>query len=392
MRIDDLELYVLHHSYPANDGFAFAGGTATGRVTTLVRVVSDSGLQGWGSAYTHPGVARATVVDHLREHLLGADIDDPRAVWAHMHRLTRWYGRAGGAVSSLGAVDTAIWDLKAQQAGVPLWKLLGGTLSRVPAYASGLLWADDLEHLRLEAKRHLQDGFTRVKMRLGRDLDYDLAAVSAVREVVQGPGDIIVDGSLSYDVDQAARVAELLDDVQALWFEEPFDPAALDRFQELRRRCATPLAAGENETGIEGFARLVEADAVDVLQPDASRVGGVTAVDEVARMATAAGKRIGTHTWSDALAVVANAHVVAAHGGITVEIDRTGNPFIDELLGGLLRVRDGLLDLGESPGLGVQPDPTVLSALSVDAWPIPGNYSDMAFGAQFASSEHGYGF
>lgn len=392
MRIADIELFTLHYPYPPGRGFAYAGGSATGRVTSLVKVTDDTGLEGWGSAYTHPGIVRATVIDHLRPHLVGIEFTAPREVWHRMHRLTRWYGRAGGAVSALGAIDTAVWDLAAQEAGQPLWRFLGGETPTVPAYASGLLWSDDVALLRDEVARHREEGFTRVKMRLGRSDDYDRKAVAAVAEAMGEAGDVLVDGSLAYSEEQAETIGGLLDELGVFWFEEPFHPSAADRFRRLRERIRTPLAAGENETGIDGFLRLLEHDALDILQPDASRVGGVSAVQEVARLASEAGKRIGTHTWSDALAVVANAHVVAANvSGLTVEIDRTGSPFVDELLGRPLIVSGGLLDLGEKPGLGVSPDPEQLEKWSVSRWPVEGNYSDMAFGAPYAPADRRYG-
>jgi D-galactarolactone cycloisomerase len=382
VRIDEIEVVNLRFEYPPGRGFRYAGGTATGRLTTLVRVHAADGRVGTGSAYTHPELARVIIEGQLAPYLRGAEVTDPAATWQAMMRLVRWYGRAGAAVTALGAIDTALWDLRAQEAGQPLWRYLGGTEGSVPAYASALLWRDDLDLLRQEAVRYLDEGFTRVKMRLGRCRDYDEAAFLAVHETVSGRGQVIVDGSLRYSDADAAWLGGILAEHGAVWFEEPFEPDNIDAYLALRSRTAVPLAAGENETSPQGLAELLRRGAVDIVQPDASRAGGITSVLQVAGLARERGAKIATHTWSDAVAVLANAHVLASlPHGMTVEIDRTGNPFVDELLTEPLRVDSGRLRLPAEPGLGVRLDQTVLDTYRLAPGPVPdGNYSDLQFG------------
>ena len=147
-----------------------------------------------------------------------------------------------------------------------------------------------------------------------------------------------------------------------------------------------PIAAGENEFGLQGFRELMRAKAVAIVQPDASRCGGISEVRRVAQLANEHGLQVATHTWSDAVAVIANAHVVAAvPNGITVEIDRTGTPFIEDLLVEPLSVTDGELKLGRAPGLGIQLDNDVVDRYRMaDPLTIPdGSYSDMLFGKQY---------
>jgi L-alanine-DL-glutamate epimerase-like enolase superfamily enzyme len=420
MRIDEIEVVNLRFEYPPGGGFRYAGGTATGRLTTLVRVHARGGLTGIGTAYTNPELARVVIEEQLAPRLRGTEITDVAETWRDMMRLVRWYGRGGAAVTALGAIDTALWDLRAQEAGQPLWQYLaamggggvpgspaggaapggpadgaaaGGSAAEaaaadvvadgtVAAYASGLLWQDDLGLLRREAISHLDAGFTRVKMRLGRCRDYDVAAFLAVRDAVAGRGEVIVDGSLRFSDADASWLAAFLGRHGAVWFEEPFEPDNLGSYAGLRDRGLVPLAAGENETGPRGFAELIRRRAVDVVQPDVSRAGGVTSVLRVAAMARDAGLPIATHSWSDAVAVLANAHVVASvPNGMTVEIDRTGNPFVDDLLAEPLMVTGGRLRLPSAPGLGIRLDESVLGKYRLVAGKVPdGNYSDMAFG------------
>jgi D-galactarolactone cycloisomerase len=385
VRIERVEIVNLHFDYPGGTGFRYAGGTVTSRVTSLVRVHTDGPHTGIGAAYSHPDLVKLIVECHLAPHLVGRDPADVEELWGLMYELTRWYGRKGAAMSALGGVDIALWDLRGKSAGKPLYELLGGDRNRVPAYASGLFWTDDVNELSKEAAHHVANGFQRVKMRLGRDPDYDLAAVDAARRGAGQRNDVIVDGSHRYSPERAEWMGKELAARDVFWFEEPFPPEELDAYVALRPRVEVPLAAGENDFGVQGFRELIRADAVDIVQPDCCRAGGITECLRIGRMAEEADLQVGTHTWSDAVALMANAHLVAAlPNGLTVEVDQTGNPFIDELLAEPLRIEDGLLALG-GPGLGVELDERVVERLTASYGDSmkDGNYSDLIFGPEY---------
>ena len=383
MKIDHIETLNLRFEYAA--GFTYAGGTCTARVTTLVLVHTDTGHVGVGAAYTHPGLAYLILQEQLAPLLIGEDPTDVERIWDRMYHVTRWYGRKGAAMSALGAIDTACWDLRGQQQGKPVWELLGGREPSCPAYASALLWSTP-ETLAEEAAGHVQRGFRRMKMRLGRGLPYDHDAVRAVRRAIGPTCDLMCDGSMRYDLAEAKKLGDFLASEKVFWFEEPFQPEDLDNYAALRGTIGVPVAAGENEFGLQGFAELVRCRAVDIVQPDACRCGGITEVRRVAELAKQHGLKFAPHTWSDAVAVLANAQVVAAHDhGLTVEIDQTGNPFIEQLLVEPLRVVDGRLQLSRAPGLGLE-----LRRDTLDKYKMPnplampeGLYSDMLFGKQY---------
>jgi D-galactarolactone cycloisomerase len=385
MQIDHIEVAHLLFEYPLERRFRYAGGTCTGRVTTLVFVHTDTGQVGIGSAYSHPGLVSLVINGQLEAPLRGQDPREVETLWGQMYNLTRWYGRKGAAMTALGALDTAFWDLRGQAQGKPVWSLLGGERPTCPAYASALLWKEEVRQLAEEAERHLARGFRRMKMRMGRSEVYDIEAVRAVRRAI-GPGnDLMVDASMRYNVPLARRVGKVLAENRVFWYEEPFTPEDIDAYAALRGTVGVRIAAGENEFGLQGFRELMRAGAVDIVQPDASRCGGITEVVRVADMAAAAGLAFAPHSWSDAVAVMANAQVVAARSnGLTVEVDQTGNPFIDELLVEPLQVRDGMLSLSGRPGLGIEVNPAVLARYRM-AEPLvlpDGFYSDMAFGPQ----------
>lgn len=382
MRIDHVEAIHLCFEYPNQPGFTSAGGVTSGRLSSLVKVHTDDGRTGIGSVYSHPALVDEVVVRQLQPLLAGEDPRDVESLWQKMYRWTRWYGRKGAAMSALGGLDTAFWDLRAQAEQKPLWKLLGGQRSACPAYASALLWQSH-EELAAEANRHMERGFRRMKMRLGRSEEEDVEAIRTVRRAIGPSYDFMADASMRYHVELARRIGEVLAENEVFWFEEPFEPDDIDSYAALRGTVAVPLAAGENEFGLQGFRELIRAKAVDIVQPDASRCGGISEMLRVARLAAEEGLKVAPHSWSDAVAIVANAHVVASlPHGLTVEIDQTGNPFVERLLVEPLRIVDGELRLSERPGLGVELDMAAVERHRLpDPRSIPdGHYSDMVFG------------
>lgn len=382
MRIDHVEVIHLRFEYPNQAGFTSAGGVTSGRLSSLVKVHTDDGRTGISSVYSHPALIDEVILRQLRPLLEGEDPRDVESLWQKMYRWTRWYGRKGAAMSAIGGLDTAFWDLRAQAEQKPLWKLLGGQQPSCPAYASALLWQTP-EQLAAEAGRHVERGFRRMKMRLGKSEAEDIEAVRAVRSALGPRHDFMVDASMRYNVALARRIGGVLAENRVFWFEEPFEPEDIDSFAALRGTVGVPVAAGENEFGLQGFRELIRARAVDIVQPDASRCGGISEVLRVARLAAEAGLKVAPHSWSDAVAIFANAHVVAGlPHGLTVEVDQTGNPFVDELLVEPIRVVDGRFQLSERPGLGVELNPAVVERYRMrDPAAIPdGHYSDMVFG------------
>ncbi len=383
MRIQDIQVVNLQFEYAPGQRFRYAGGTCTGRLTSLVEVRTDAGVSGIGSVYSHPDLVRLIVESHLRPALIGENPLDTEQIWDRCYRLTRWYGRKGAAISALGGIDIALWDIRGKVEGKRVCDLLGPARDRVPAYASALLWKRAPGALAEEARLHVEAGFQAMKMRLGKAPAYDRKALRAVRESVGPDVRLMVDGNARYTLDEARSMAPRLRRAGTFWLEEPFAPEAPDLFRALAPDLAgIPLAAGENEFGLQGFRELIDQGVVQVVQPDCCRCGGLTEAARIAGHAAQRGMPFAPHTWSDAVALVANMHLVAAiPSGLTVEVDRTGNPFIDDLLLGGLPVEHGRAVVPQGPGLGIRLNPDVVSRYTVprgDPTP-PGNYSDMVF-------------
>lgn len=382
-KVTSVECIHLRFEYDMARTFQTPAGPVHARFATLVRLRTDDGLEGIGSAYAHPAVVQASV-DHLAPFVIGFDVNDSDRTHDRLHGISRWYGRKGAAVAAISGIDTALWDLRGKAAGQPVWKLLGGSKSRVPAYASGNLYSSP-EAVAEGAARAITRGFRRVKMRIGWSWDYDCAAMRAARAAIGDDNDLMIDGTHRFTLQDAIRTTSVLGEIRAFWFEEPFGPDALDDFLALKphlEAVGVPLAMGENEFAFHGFREFVRAGAADIIQCDASRAGGITELMQIGRMAEPHGVRVAPHTWCDAVAVIANAHVVSAlPNGVTCEVDQTGNRFIEELTGPL-PIQEGLIDLGDRPGLGISLNEDLIRELRVDdPYHLPdGNYCDIIIG------------
>lgn len=393
MRIRDITATTLRFEYAPGSQFDFAGGRCNARLTTLIRVDTDEGLSGLGSVYSHPELVRLIVEGQLRPLLIGQDALDTESLWQRAYSVTRWYGRKGVAVSTLGGIDTALWDIRGKAVQKPICQLLGAPRPRVPAYASGLLWKSDPALLAEEAQHHLARGFRAMKMRLARSYAYDSAALRAVRDAIGPANRLMIDGNARYPFEQAVRLAPEFQEAGIFWLEEPFLPENPDDFRRLRPYLnGIPLAAGENEFGFQGFRELTDGNVVDIVQPDVCRCGGITESLRVAKLAADHHLRMAPHTWSDAIALVANMHVVASQPhAITVEMDQTGNPFIEDLLAESLRVVDGELLVPTRPGLGIELNEDTVAKYRLAPGELPdSNYSDMMFGASYYTPAGAY--
>ena len=388
MKITAIEDIHLQHTYPQAKQFRYAGGLCTGRLTCIVRVHTDEGIVGIGSGYSHPGVLHQIIATQLAPALIGTDPCDVTERWQDMYDKTLWFGRKGATMTAIGAIDIALWDILGKVKGKPIRQLINVEApDHCAAYASGLLWNHDLDALAAEARNHVDHGFRRVKMRLGMGEAHDIAAIRRVRAAVGADVDIMVDAGMRLHMELALRISKVLEACNVFWFEEPFPPEAIDDYVALRKRIAVPIAAGENEFGLQGFRELIRAEAVDIVQCDAARAGGISETSRVAQLAADAGIRFAPHTWNDAVAITANAHLVAAHGGVTVEMDQTGNPFIEQLITPALafdRKHDGHIALGAASGLGIELNDALLAKHTLPNPPVApdGRYSDMVFGGR----------
>ena len=290
----EVRAYTVPTPEPESDG------TLTWDATTVVVAqVSAAGHTGLG--FTYHSVACGTVIDaHLRDAVVGADPLDVGGIWAEMVRRIRNFGRPGVVSAAIAAVDTALWDLKAKILDLPLLTLLGAVRDDIPIYGSGgfTSLADATLREQLGDWVH-HDGFRRVKMKIGTDwgtaLERDLARVELAREAIGDSAELFVDANGAYGRKAAVRLARRLRQRGVTWFEEPVSSDDLDGLRAIREEIDLDVAAGEYGSDLAYFQNMCGAGAVDVLQADVTRCGGITEWLRVAGLAAAHGLDLSGH-------------------------------------------------------------------------------------------------
>ncbi|HEY0517490.1 MAG TPA: enolase C-terminal domain-like protein [Solirubrobacteraceae bacterium] len=288
-----------------------ADGTLSWQKTTIVVVHAHeaSGRTGLGYSYA-AGAAADVVAEILAPSVCGGDALSPPAAWERMRRAVRNIGYPGVAAGAISAVDVALWDLKARLLELPLSSLLGSVREAVPAYGSGGFTSYPDEVLEQQLGEWAAQGLSAVKMKVGSEPERDAQRVRRAREAIGPDTRLFVDANGAYERKQALRMAELfLSDTGADWFEEPVSSDDLEGLRLLRDRVPAPMqiAAGEYGYDVFYFRRMLEAGAVDVLQADVTRCGGVTAMLQVGALCAAAGVPLSAHT-----SPTLHAHVGAA--------------------------------------------------------------------------------
>jgi L-alanine-DL-glutamate epimerase-like enolase superfamily enzyme len=342
----------------------------------LVEVETAGGLVGHGiTAITEEEPVAAAVNEVAGPNLLGLDALAHEAVWDRMYWLLSPRGQTGYATHAISAIDLALWDIKGKALGQPVWRLLGGARPRVPVYVTFGFASMDRDALADAARTWIGRGATRLKMVVGhhamqrRDeprpvdaiLREDLARIRAVRDAAGPDVPIYLDANCSLDPLSARWLAERVAELNIGFFEEPVmenDPA---RLAWLRRQVRVPLAAGQNEGLLHRFRALVEAQSVDVLQPNVAIGGGFTQCLRAAGLAAAFNQPIANGgAWTH--------HNMHLHGGLAngglVEYHHLAVLVTERLFGPLPRPEAGWITLPEAPGLGFSPDPDALRDLA----------------------------
>lgn len=371
MKITDVKSAVL--SIPLQTPTAFATTLVTAREHVVAWVETDQGVQGLGftigGRYAGEGHLIHTAIQHNLKHLIIGE--KPFAVerlWKRMFETTLLMGRRGAMMRALSALDIAMWDIMAKVAGQPLYHLLGGYRDQVPAYASGGYYREGkgLDGLAAEMSRYMDMGFTSVKMKIGRlSPRQDAERVRVAREVVGPHVQLAVDANNAWsDAASAIRAARMMEKYDLWWLEEPVMPDNMRASAEIAAALDVPVATGEVEATRWGFRELLDRRAADILQPDATVAGGVTEWMRIAHMAAAWDVPIAPH-W------MANLHVhllAAVPNGLTVEffvLDEDVFNF-ERMVREPLRPENGLLQVPQRPGHGVELDNQALARFQIE--------------------------
>ncbi|MBV9182384.1 MAG: L-rhamnonate dehydratase [Acidobacteria bacterium] len=337
-------------------------GTFTFHEWLLVEIFTDDGHVGIGNAALSPQPTKSVIDCYLRPILIGSDPWEIEQLWQHMYRRTMAFGRKGIGMAAISAVDIALWDVCAKSARQPVYRLLGGrTKARIPVYASRL-YSGELSQLASEARGYKEDGYQAMKLRFGwgpRDgasgVERNLALVRTVRESVGEQVDVMADAYMGWTLEYAKRILPLLEPFHLRWLEEPVIADDIRGYAELKASGRVPIAGGEHEFTLYGFRQLLEAGALDVIQFDTNRVGGITQARKIAALAEAYSVPVIPHAGQ-----MHNYHVVMASLNsplaeyfpvVDVEV---GNELFWYIFDGEPRAEHGFVDLDENtPGLGL---------------------------------------
>ncbi|MBB2891896.1 L-alanine-DL-glutamate epimerase-like enolase superfamily enzyme [Flexivirga oryzae] len=280
----------------------------------VVRVYTDADVVGIGISAGRMGERQ--FLEMFCERVVGLDPLMSEHVWSTL-RVPKLYGRRGLETRAMSAIDLALWDIKAKVAGMPLYSLLGGFRTRIPAYVAGGYYAEgkSVDDLAEEMSSYVATGACAVKMKVGAvPLKEDVERVKAVRAAIGPDVRLLVDANCAYTYYDAIQFARRIEEYDIFWFEEPVDSDDYEGMRKIANASPITLAAGENEYGKFGFRDLIATQAIGVLQPDVRYTGGVTEFMKIAAIAQSHGLDVCPHgdqqTHLNLLAAIPNALMV----------------------------------------------------------------------------------
>jgi L-alanine-DL-glutamate epimerase-like enolase superfamily enzyme len=330
----------------------------------LVRVDTDEGITGWGEAFGH--AATPVTITALKRIVApvaaGRDPTDIPALMTQLWRQTKGMSRNGPVAFALSGLDIALWDIAGKIAGQPLWRLLGGAgKARIPAYAS-LLALRKPDNVARVAAAAMERGYRHIKLH-----EHTVETVAAAREAIGPKIPLMLDTNCFWSsVEDARAAARQLQPHDLAWLEEPlYPPDDFEGLARLRREAGVPIAAGENLGNVLDVRRIVEAGAVDIVQPSLAKMGGVSEVRKAITEGESRGTRVALHSPYSGPALIAAVHVIAAHPGEMLcehrYCDLAANPVGDWAVS-----HDGHLPVPNEPGLGFDIESKVIERYRIE--------------------------
>jgi galactonate dehydratase len=351
----------------------------------FVQVDTDEGLTGWGEITTYPGtIANRTIVSALREvgtFLEGEDATRIEAIWHTLLRAFPYVGTRGATTAMLSAIDIALWDIKGQVLGVPIYELLGGAVRETIPLYTHFLYAPSVEDMVAHATAEVERGSRAIKtdpfMAAGglnnvRYVDGQIdrvientgvAMIEAIRRSVGPDIDILIDAHALYNVPTAVRLANRLAPYAITWFEEPCPPESYDALEQVRAQVPTRISVGERLYTRFEFLPVLSRHLTDYVMPDVTWTGGISELRKIAALAETFYVPITPHDASGPVNVMAGAQVMMSVPNFyRLEARRVDLSFFDVLLEEPLQVRGDALLVPDRPGLGIRLNRSYLAA------------------------------
>jgi len=377
MKITGIRVFCLRYDMPY--ALTYARGEYDVREALLVKVETDDpAIFGWGESamWGGPHAVTATLVEReIAPLIVGEDPRRPEYLWEKVFQETYYHGRRGVVIAALSGVDIALWDILGKCSGQPLWRLLGGFGRPVPAYASSGYYRRDygLKTFAADVTKARGAGFCGYKMKIGNiplavhagvikdvplrvSFEDDLKRVHAAREAIGTDRVLMIDATTSLSLRMALRYAQALEPLNIRWFEEPVQAEDVAACAELARRSSIPIAGFETETSREAFVRLIDAGAIQIVQPDIVQVGGITEARKIAHFAQMRHLIFTSKNYSTVVSSAACLHLLyALPNGNYFECDQDPLPWRNEMLARPAFVlEDGHAIPVDRPGLGIE--------------------------------------
>lgn len=339
----------------------------SGQDALIVKVHTDAGITGIGEVDSNPMAVKGaiegpfshTTASGLRQLVIGEDPFETEKIWHKMYRGNIYGGRRGAGLHAMSGIDIALWDIKGKALGLPVWKLLGGGFHRqIRPYASSL-WGPTPAATRELAQRYLDRGFTAVKFGwdpMGQDEETDIALVREARKGLGDGPDLLVDAGLVWDAKTAIQRARAFEQHNIFWLEEPLLPDDYDGYRKLSEAVDVRIAAGEEESSRLSFVELMDRGKIDIVQVDLTRVGGFTEAMKVASLAVDRGLPVVNHGFTTYINVAAALHFLNSipNSFILEFVAEEETTLRDEITKQRIVAKDGMLDIPQEPGLGVE--------------------------------------
>jgi galactonate dehydratase len=357
----------------------------------FVQVDTDEGLTGWGEITTYPGLtanrAIAAMIRETRDALVGRDPSRIEETWQYLFRLFTYMGTRGATTALISGIDIALWDIRGQALGVPIYELLGGPVrENVPLYTH-FRYARTVEEMVAGAVGQARAGAQGVKcdpfMAAGglsnvgyldgqispENEDLGVAMIAGIREAVGPRVEVLIDAHALYNVPTAVRLATRLAPYNITWFEEPVPPESYAALKQVRDQVPTRICVGERQYTRFEFVPLFEQRLADYVMPDVTWTGGISELKKIATLAEAYYVPISPHDASGPVNLLAGAQVaITTPNFYRLEARRIDMSFYNAFVDEPLVVRDGALIVPQRPGLGIALNLDYLRANTAPGW------------------------
>jgi L-alanine-DL-glutamate epimerase-like enolase superfamily enzyme len=364
-RVDAIPLRIPFSAGGRSEAGAWGDGDLKTVDSLIVKITTDDGVVGWGESFGFTAIpAVKVVIDKiLAPEVIGKEALQREKLMVDMERKFHIFGRSGAFKFAFSAIDIALWDIAGKIAQLPVHALLGGSTSpsSLPCYASLIRYADP-ELVKENVSRALRAGFRHLKLH-----EVNIDCVRVAREVAGENIEITLDVNCPWTVREALDMAKKLRPFNLRWLEEPvWPPENYHGLAQVRREGGIPLAAGENASTLMDFQHLIQAHAIDFVQPSPAKMGGLTELTKVYALANANNVSVMVHSFYDGPGLLASVHASAALGGPSAIVEWRYFELEAQLYGSAIIPKNGAISIPQGPGLGLEPDENVIRDYRMD--------------------------